>query len=282
MNYKHQLEKVIAYISDRLDEKLTLTELSEVACFSKYHFHRLFSAYTGLSLQQYIRWLRLRRAAHQLIIHTDKSILNIAIEAGFESHIAFSRVFKQTCGMSPSEFRRQARWHFWENPPYLLRKPRKLTMNVIIKDCPEKRLAVIEHHGDANLIPESVKKLTQWIKSHPGHLTLKGGETFAFAYNDPKTTAPEAFRFDIGIAVPENLKLNGDVVEKRIPAGRYAITMHQGSHNTIGDTVYALYRDWLPISGETLGDQPCVFCYHNFEHEVAETALLTECWLLLN
>lgn len=75
--------------------------------------------------------------------------------------------------------------------------------------------------------------------------------------------------------------LSGDVVEKRIPAGCYASLMHKGSHNTIGDTVYALYRDWLPNSGETLGDEPCVFCYHNFEHEVAETALLTECLLLL-
>ena len=154
-------------------------------------------------------------------------------------------------------------------------------MNVFIKNCAERRLAVIEHRGDPKLIPESVKKLTQWIKSHPGNLSLKGGETFAFAYNDPKTTPPEAFRFDIGITVPENLKLTNDVIEKRIPAGRYALAMHKGSHNTIGNTVYALYRDWLPNSDETLGDQACVFCYHNFEHEVAETALLTECWLLL-
>lgn len=159
MNDKHPIEKVIAYISERLDEKLTLAQLSEVACFSRYHFHRLFTAYTGLSLQQYIRWLRLRRAAYQLIIHDDKSIINIAIEAGFESHVAFSRVFKQTCGKTPSEFRRNASWAFWENQPYALQKARKLTMNVTIKNCTEKRLAVVEHRGDANLIPESLKKL---------------------------------------------------------------------------------------------------------------------------
>ena len=66
-----------------------------------------------------------------------------------------------------------------------------------------------------------------------------------------------------------------------MPAGRYAVAVHKGSQDNIGDTVYALYRDWLPQSGEELGDLPCIFCYYNFVHEVAETELLTECWLLL-
>lgn len=52
-------------------------------------------------------------------------------------------------------------------------------------------------------------------------------------------------------------------------------------HHKMSDMIYAMYRDWLPSSGEELGDLPCIFCYYNFEHEVAETELLTECWLLL-
>src|SRR6185295_17372846 len=101
MNYQQQLNRVIEFIGKHLDENLTLTQLSDIACFSKYHFHRLFTAYTGLSLQQYIRWLRLKRAAHQLIVDKSQSIINIAINAGFESHEAFSRAFKQTCGLTP-------------------------------------------------------------------------------------------------------------------------------------------------------------------------------------
>lgn len=88
--------------------------------FLKYHFHRLFTAYTGLSLQQYIRWLRLKRAAHQLIVDKDQSITNIAIEAGFESHETFSRAFKQTCGVSPSQFRQTSSWQAFDKPPYQL------------------------------------------------------------------------------------------------------------------------------------------------------------------
>lgn len=282
MNYQLQLHKVVDYIGKHLDEKLTLTHLSDIACFSKYHFHRLFTVYTGLSLQQYIRWLRLKRAAHQLIIYKDLSIITIAMDAGFESHEAFTRAFKQTCGMNPSEFRQTSSWHAWEQPPYSLPMQGGMIMNVVIKEMPARRLAVLEHRGDPRMVGESVNKLIHWAKAQPINLKPKPGESFGFGYDDPKITPPNEFRFDLAITIPEQLVLTGEVViEKRLPAGRYAVSMHKGSHDKMSDMIYAMYRDWLPSSGEELGDLPCIFCYYNFEHEVAETELLTECWLLL-
>lgn len=281
MNYEQQINKVIEYIGKHLDDKISLTQLSEVACFSKYHFHRIFTAQTGLSLQQYIRWLRLKRAAYQLLLNKDESIINIAIDAGFESHEAFTRVFKQTCGLSPSEFRQQSEWTVWDKPPYLLPQRGNTTMNVTIKNLPARRLAAVEHRGDVNLLVNSLNKLIGWMKAQARPLKLTPGEAFGFAYDDPKTTPANDFRFDIGITVPEQLSLTTEVVEKRLPAGRYAVAVHKGSHDNIGETVYGLYRDWLPQSGEQLADLPCIFCYHNFVHEVAETELVTECWLLL-
>ena len=281
MNYQQQLNKVIEFIGKHLDENLTLNQLSDIAYFSKYHFHRLFTAYTGLSLQQYIRWLRLKRAAHQLIVNKDQSIINIAIDAGFESHEAFSRAFKQTCGVSPSEFRQESSWQAWEKPPYQLPVQEGMAMNVAIKNINARRLAVLEHRGDPKFVGNSVNKLINWAKAQPISLKPKPGEAFGFGYDDPKITPAAEFRFDLGITIPEQLVLKGEVIEKRLPAGRYAVAMHKGSHDNMGDTVYALYRDWLPSSGEELADLPCIFCYYNFEHEVAETELLTECWLLL-
>ena len=282
MNYERQLQKVINFIGKHLDEKLTLEQLSQVTCFSKYHFHRLFTAYTGLSLQQYIRWLRLKRAAHQLIVDKDKSIIEIAINAGFESHEAFTRAFKQSCGLNPSEFRLQMSWQAWESPPYWLPEQDKTNMNVVIKNMAARRLAVLEHRGDPKKVADSVNKLINWAKAQPFDLKPKPGEAFGFAYDDPKTTPPEKFRFDLAITVPEQVQLNGDIIEeKRLPAGRYAVAVHKGSRDNIGDTIYGMYRDWLPSSGEDLGELPCIFSYYNFDHEVAETELVTECWLLL-
>lgn len=281
MNYDQRINRVIDFIGKNLDEELTLDQLSSVSCFSKYHFHRLFTAHTGLSLQQYIRWLRLKRAAHQLIIDKDRTIIDIALDAGFESHESFTRAFKQTCGLNPRDFRLEQSWQAWEKPPYCLSKIGEENMNVTIKNMNARRLAAIEHHGDPKKVGESVNKLISWAKSQTMNLKPEPGEAFGFAYNDPKTTPKEDFRFDLAITIPKDLKLTGEVVEKQLPAGRYAVVVHKGSRDNIGDTIYPLYRDWLPKSNEELGDLPCIFCYYNFDHEVAETELITECWLLL-
>lgn len=281
MNYQCQLNKVADYIGKHLDEELSLERLSEVACFSKYHFHRLFTAYIGLSLRQYIRWLRLKRAAHQLVVERDKPIIDIAISAGFESHEAFTRAFKQSCGVSPSKFRSVMDWQAWGKPPYCLPKEGENNMKIDVKKQPARRLAVVEHRGDPAKMGESVNKLIAWSKAQPMNLKPKPGEAFGFGYDDPNTTPADEFRYDLAITVPENLKVTGDVVERRLPAGRYAVAMHKGSRDTLDKTVYGIYRDWLPTSGEELGDLPCIFCYYNFEHEVAETELLTEVRVLL-
>lgn len=281
MNYHQKLTRVISFIGEHLDADISLETLSEKFAISKFHFHRLFTAFTGLSLHQYIRWLRLKRAAHQLIVNKDQAIINIAINAGFESHEAFSRAFKKECGLSPSQFRQGSSWSCWEEPPYCLSKRGETYMKVDIKNLNKIRLAIVEHRGDPNLVGESVNKLISWAKSQTINLKPKPGEAFAIAYDDPKTTPAGDFRLDLGIKIPENLQVQGEVVEKYIPAGRYAVAMHKGSHSNLSDTVYAIYREWLPNSKEELGDFPCVFCYHNFEHEVAETELLTECWILL-
>lgn len=281
MNYKERVDKVINFIGKHLDEELTLDELAAIACFSKYHFHRLFTIYTGVSLQMYIKWLRLKRAAHQLIVHKEATVINVALDAGFESHESFARAFKQICGQSPSEFRSKANWHTWENPPHSLQIKGKKIMTITIKEEPSIRLAVMEHHGDPMRLSDTLDKLITWAKSQPIDLKPKPGKAFGFGYNDPREVVPEEFRFDLALTIPQDFKLNNQVVERVLPAERYAITTHKGSRDNIGDTIYSLYRDWLPKSREELGDLPCIFCYYNFDHEVAETELLTEIWLLL-
>ncbi|WP_010297653.1 AraC family transcriptional regulator [Candidatus Odyssella thessalonicensis] len=281
MSYDHRINRIIEFIGKNLDADFTLNQLSEIACFSKYHFHRLFTAYTGLSLHQYIRWLRLKRAAHQLVVETDKSIISIALNAGFETHESFARAFRQMCGENPSEFRVKANWRTWETPPYSLPITREEIMKIIIKEFPMRRLAVIEHRGDPQRVGESVNKLITWAKSQPIDLRPRPGQAFGFAYDDPEVVPAEEFRFDLALTVPENFKMDDQVIEKELPAGRYAIAIHKGSRKNISDTIYGLYRGWLPGSGEELGDLPCIFCYYNFDHEVAETELVTEVWVLL-
>lgn len=281
MRYKDRVNRVIDFIGKHLDDKLELDELCRIACFSKYHFHRLFTAHAGVSLRSYIRWLRLKRAAYQLTLPNNDTIINIAVNAGFESHEAFSRAFKKICGQSPSDFRSNANWLAWETPPHSSHIKGKNIMTITIKDLPSRRLAVMEHHGDPMKLSITLNKFISWAKAQPISLKPKAGEAFGFGYADPRDTPPDEWRFDLALTVPRNFELNDEVHEGELPAGRYAVTTHKGSLDNIGDTIYQLYRDWLPESGEELGDLPCVFSYLNFGHEVSETERLTEIWALL-
>ena len=163
MNYQRRMQRVIDFIGQHLDDVLTLDQLSEVACFSKYHFHRLFTVYTGMSLKQYIKWLRLKWAAHQLVIARDDSIINIALKAGFESHEAFSRTFKKHCGQTSRDFRAKAQWHTWEKSPFLSPTLGDSKMQVRLESCPKQRLAVVEHRGDPANMPKSINQLIDWL-----------------------------------------------------------------------------------------------------------------------
>lgn len=225
MNYHQKLGNVIAFIGKHVDEELSLESLSDIFGVSKFHFHRLFTAFTGLSLQQYIRWLRLKRAAYQLIVDKDESIINIAINAGFGSHEAFSRAFKRACGMSPSQFRVNSTWSSWDKSPCCLPERGRVQMKVEFQNIDQIRLAVIEHRGDPEFLAQSLNKLVSWAKAQTINLKPNFRDAFGIAYDDPKTTPPAEFRFDLGIKVPENLNINNGIIEKYIPSGRYAVAL---------------------------------------------------------
>lgn len=107
--YLDRFRQVLRFIDIHLDEDLPVERLADVAAFSKYHFHRQFSELFGIGVYRYVQQLRLKRAAHQLAFRGD-SILDIALQNGYESPEAFSRAFKKALGQSPSGFREQPQW----------------------------------------------------------------------------------------------------------------------------------------------------------------------------
>ncbi len=99
-------KRVLAYIDRHKDENLDLEVLARVARISKFHFHRLFRGYMGVSLGQYIKLARLESSMHGLTFGTH-SILDIALSAGYETHASFVKAFRQKLGCTPSEFRKR-------------------------------------------------------------------------------------------------------------------------------------------------------------------------------
>lgn len=279
--YAARFHRVFDYIDRHLDEPLSVDELSSEANFSRFHFQRQFSEYVGLSVTRYIQLLRLRRASWQLVFREQQQITDIGLEAGFSNAESFSRAFKKCFGQTPSQFREQPAWQPWNERMQLPPRTRSTEMNVNIIDFAETTVAVLEHKGPPDTLMESVKTFIDWRKQS-GFSPNASSRTFGVPYDDPNIRPPEAFRFDIcgetAVAVPENPQ---GVINKRIPGGRCAVVRHIGSTDQISDSVYYLYREWLPESGEELRDFPVFFHYIKRVPETPEHEQVTDIYLPL-
>ena len=103
-DYSDCIEDVIRYIREHISEPLDREMLAGVAGFSIPHFHRIFTARVGESAASYVRRVRLERAGQKLRMGA-VNITEVALAAGYDTHAAFSKAFKQHFGLSPSEFR---------------------------------------------------------------------------------------------------------------------------------------------------------------------------------
>ncbi len=103
--YAKRMHRVVEYIDQHLDEPLELSTLAKVAHFSAFHFHRLFSAWMGETLGEYLRRRRLEVAALRLVAQPAVPVLNIALSVGFGSAEAFARAFKARFGCTATSWR---------------------------------------------------------------------------------------------------------------------------------------------------------------------------------
>ncbi|MCP1649829.1 AraC family transcriptional regulator [Pseudomonas nitroreducens] len=259
--YAKRFDAVLAYIDGHLEGDLSVNALSEVAHFSAFHFHRQFTAYVGVPVARYVQLMRLRSAAHRLASGAEYSVLDASLDAGFESPEAFARAFRRDFGMAPSAFRRQPNWQTWHAVFAIPHFSRSITMQVRIVDFAEVRVAALEHCGPPALLDESVRQFIQW-RMGSGQSPVDTSRTFGIPYGNPDTTPAQEFRFDICGEIGEAVAPNDyGVRELVIPGGRCVVVRHVGSPDHIGESIYPIYRDWLPGSNEELRDHPLFFHY---------------------
>lgn len=282
--YRGRIQNVLDFISAHLDERLTLSQLSAVAHFSPFHFHRQFTAFTGVPLSRMILLLRLKFAARTLGTNSQIRVMEISQQTGFESPEAFSRAFQRFYGLSPSQFKKTPDWErFTENKKLV--QPFNLTeqqsterhnMNVEIVTFPETTIAALEHHGPENLVYETTRKFVGW-RQRVG-VNPQIGKTYGLHYSG---LSPEHYRFDISVSYKGDVAPNPEgVVARIIPEGRCARVRHIGSREYI-PAADLLYREWLPASGEELRDFPFFFHYVNIGPDVRDKDMVTDLYLPL-
>src|SRR5580698_2913082 len=212
-DYQERILRVLTHIQGHLDEALDLDELARVACFSSFHFHRIFAAMTGETIADHVRRLRLERAAMELRSGT-KQIIQVALDAGYEAHEAFTRAFKAAYGASPAEFRRATEpiairpapsgVHFRPGVPLTKFNTNHITtkvMKVITRKIKPMRVAYLRHVGPYESTGQTWIDLITRLSADKQ--VRKSSVFIGIGHDNPAVTRAADLRYDACITVDE-------------------------------------------------------------------------------
>jgi AraC family transcriptional regulator len=285
--YERRFALVLAHLESHPEQTPSIAELSDLAAFSRHHFHRQFSAFLGMSAYRYVQCLRMRRASWQLAFRQGVPINDIALTTGYEGPEAFARAFRQFSGQSPSDFRAAPDWREWHSrfrPFTHLRQLHMTTSSsppvVRVMSFPATRVAMLEHRGNPLFLGETIRRFIDWRKAN--RLPPSRSATFNLLFNDPDDTPPEEFRLGLCAATDQSIEPNdAGVLAMSIPAGRCALLRHVGSDDHLGRSIRHLYSGWLPASGEELRDFPLFMRRVAFFPDVPDSEAISDIYLPL-
>ena len=272
--YKSRINRVMDYIEQYIHQDFTLDELADEACFSKFHFHRIFHAFVGETLFGFIQRIRIEKAAMLLQANPDKSITQIAYSCGFNSPAAFARSFKKAFKVSASEWRKEqleksnlgkvisnhgkdiqenSGYNYYNKTlPEINRAPEDRSHEVIIKQMSEKSVAYLRYigsyQGDAAVFERLYTKIFKWARAR-NLVDAKETELINLYHDDPEITEEQKLRLTAGITVPDSVQVDGEMNKMIIPGGKYACASFELSSEGYQAAWDWMYKNWLPISG---------------------------------
>lgn len=154
-----------------------------------------------------------------------------------------------------------------------------MKLKVRIVEFPETKVAAAEHRGPPQLEYETSKKLIEWRQQN--RVSPVGHQTYGVHYTNPFTTPAADHRVDFCVTYDRLIQPNAQgIVGKVIPACRCALARHLGSRQKNLAAEYLL-TEWLPGSGEVLGNFPMFFHYINVGPQVTESEMITDVYLPL-
>ncbi len=273
--YQRQVNIIIEYINDHLDEELDLNMLAEKANFSPYHFHRIMKAFLGEPLGAFIVRLRVEAAA-RLLRYTDLPVQDIAYRMGYDMPSSLSKVFRSFYNISPTEFR--------NNKSYTIMRPLLLNENLNLKapkvqEVEAKKAIYIQLLGEYSTLdfPGTWQRLWQFVKENK--LYSAGIEHICFYYDDPKVTESDKLRTDICLVVHKPAVAKGEVGVKELGGGKYAVFHYQGPYEQLGSVYDTIYGKWLPEGGYQIRNAPVFEKYLNNPKDTTPEKLKTEIYV---
>lgn len=280
MEYIHRINRVVDYIEAHLDEEHSLEKLAGVACFSPFHFHRIFRVLTGETINNYVKRIRLQNAGRMLLGDYNRPVTDIAASCGFGSTAVFCRAFRDHFGRSTGEFRK---YHI-ESEQYgpavekraqqdrkndqptrkddqsmlaaslyisdeLLNQKNDVQMekNIEVREMPAMDLVYCRHTGPFDQIAGAYEKLFKWAGPR-GLLRFPETRTVTVYHDDPKVVDPDKVRQSACITVNGDVRTEGEFGNMHIPGGKFVVGSFKVTPDQFSEAWDAVCR-WLADSG---------------------------------
>lgn len=246
--------KALWYIESHFSEDISLEDVAAMADVSRFHMSRAFALATGRSVMRHVRGRRLTEAARALSSGAP-NILSIALDAGYSSHEAFTRAFRDQFGVTPEAVRQRGDLDnlelvepvkMSESGTVFLEEPRRETGAALLIAGLRVRYSDQAIAG----IPMQWQRFAPFIDHIPGRI---GGEAYGVCCDFDESGQ---FDYICGVAVASLADLPPELSGVRIPPQRYLVFRHSGHVSGIHATWQAIMNRWLPGSGLRMVNAP--------------------------
>ncbi len=283
MQTTYCLSKVLDYIEQHLCEKLELEDLGDVANYSPWHFHRLFTAYVGYGVGDYVRRRRMSEASRELVF-TSIPIKEIAQRYGFDSQEAFTRAIKSFCGATPGAVRsmkgpliRFSPINLTQYAKHIRKGAIMLTPRMEHKDA----FTTVGIAGKFTMSNNTIPQLWDSFNLREKEISNAGCEAcygVCFFEKDYDKEKDSSFIYMAAKVVSSTEDIPEGMVARTIPSCDYAVFEHHGSLDTLGKSYDQIFREWLPTSEYDFANQDDFEVYdERFEYGKPESVM--EIWI---
>lgn len=268
--------RTIWLIETRAGTPLGLDEMADHAGVSRSHLSRIFPLATGHSLFGYLRARRLSEAAKALAAGA-ADILSVALDAGYNSHEAFTRAFRDQFGLTPDELRRRGTTSGIAIVEALPMSDQTKTPFAppVIESRPQLRFAGLAERIDMSN-PGGFAAVWQKFGQHLGHIP---GATGPAAYGIVGAADDTSCDYMAGVELAPGAPVPDGFREMRAPARRWARFSHRGHVSTIRSTIRGIYDSWLPTSGETQAEDVSFVEYYGPDFSAMTGTGTCEIWI---
>ncbi|MDI4634309.1 AraC family transcriptional regulator [Pelomonas sp. V22] len=299
------IQRALDHVEARLEQALSGAELADRAAMSRHHFHRMFQAHVGCSVASYVGWRRLQRAC-ALLVSGKEPVQEVAWLVGFESAQALAKAMRRDLDCTPTAVRsgkaRPSPLPPWRRPDlaHLINpsQPDEDTMQPSRHAHLPPGLCALTATGRGmvgNTMTRAAQQAFGELQAVVDTAGLRAhvGSWMSLVPDDPKGPDDPHCRYVAGLIFgyqmadgegsghQPSVPLSGSLAWQAVPAGRYAVFSHIGPYSGLHKTWAAIYRDWLPASGEKLRDEPPLELMLNSPENTPQHLLHTEIWLPL-